>query len=385
MTCKEIDNLLPAYEEDLLPPEEKKGVEAHLAACERCRRSLADLRRAQELLRGLGEVEPPPFFEERIMSRVRQEVGEKRGFLRKLFYPLHIKIPIQALATVVVAVLAVHLYQQGEPEMKRVSPLPVPLTESAREPAAAEPPRVAPAPKAAAPARPPAGDILGSTGQRFAAPPPEDGGRREKMADSAAVREERPADVIPGARPAPETPVPERTAKAADSGTSPAGVAAGEGVGQREGGKVEAPGRAASMQRTDRAPASQSPERKAKAEMADSGIVAKESRPMAAAPASRRMAASEAIGRPTVELTIQVEDVPSAKQEIEKRLGEANARIVERRRRGDGEFLKAEMAAERVASLLGQLAAIGRVNVEKGQHALPEGTATVGITIESRP
>jgi hypothetical protein len=86
-----------------------------------------------------------------------------------------------------------------------------------------------------------------------------------------------------------------------------------------------------------------------------------------------------------VELTIQVADVPAAVQEIEKRLGEADARIIERRHRGDAEFLRAEMAAERVASLLGQLAAIGRVNVEKGQHALPEGTATVGITIESRP
>jgi hypothetical protein len=383
MTCKEIDNLLPAYEEDLLPPEEKKGVETHLAACERCHRSLADLRRSQALVRGLGEVEPPPFFEERIMSRVRQEAGEKRGFLRKLFYPLHIKIPIQALATVVVAVLALHLYQQGDPEMKRVSPLPVPLTESAREPAAVEPPGAAPAPKAAAPARPPAGGIPGATMQRFAAPPPEGGGRREKMADSATVREDRPADAIREERPAPEKPMPERTAKAADSGTAVLGRA-DDGVGRREGGGAEAPGRAALRQETDRAPASPAPERKAKAEMADSGIVAKESKPMAA-PASRPMAASEVVGRSAVELTIQVGDVPWAMQEIEKRLGEANARIIERRHRGGGEFIRAEIAAARVAPLLGQLAAVGRVNVEKGQHTLPEGTATVGITIESRP
>ena len=375
MTCKEIDNLLPAYEEDLLPSEEKKGVETHLAACERCRRSLACLRRSQELVRGLGEVEPPPFFEERIMARVRQEAGEKRGGLRKLFYPLHIKIPIQALATVVVAVLAFHLYQQGEPEMKRVAPLPVPKTESAGEPAAVEPPGAAPASKAAAPARPPAGDIPGATGQRFAAPPPEGGGRREKMADSTAVREERPA---------PEKPMPERTAKAADSGTAVLGRA-DEGLAQQESGRAEAPAKTAHMQKTDRAPASPSPDRKAKAEMADAGVATGEGRPLPAASASRRMAASEAIGRSTVELTMQVEDIPSAMQEIEKRLGEANARIIERQRRGEGEFLKAEIAAARVASLLGQLAAIGPVNVEKGQHALPEGTATVGITIKSRP
>ena len=212
MTCKEIDNLLPAYEEDILPPGEKESVEAHLAACERCRQSLADLRHAQELVRGLDEVEPPPFFEERIMSRVRQEAGEKRGLLRKLFYPLHIKIPIQALATILVAVLAFHLYQQGDPEMKRVAPLPIPLTEPAKEQAVAEPPGAARVPEAAAPARPPAGDLPGVTGQRFAAPAPEGGGRREKMADSAP-RKERPADAIREESRVPETPPPEQLAK----------------------------------------------------------------------------------------------------------------------------------------------------------------------------
>jgi uncharacterized membrane protein YqgA involved in biofilm formation len=96
------------------------------------------------------------------------------------------------------------------------------------------------------------------------------------------------------------------------------------------------------------------------------------------------MAASEAVGRSIVELTIQVGNVPAAVQEIEKRLKEANARIIERQQRGKGEFIKAEMVAGRVAPLLGQLGAIGRVNVEKGQHALPEGTATLGITIETK-
>ena len=106
---------------------------------------------------------------------------------------------------------------------------------------------------------------------------------------------------------------------------------------------------------------------------------------MPAAPTSGQIAASGAIERSAVELTIRAVDVPWAAQEIEKRLGEANARIIERRHRGEGEFLRAEIAAARVATFLEQLAAVGRVNVEKGQHALPEGTATVGITIESRP
>ncbi|MCX5818881.1 MAG: DUF2275 domain-containing protein, partial [Deltaproteobacteria bacterium] len=113
MTCNEIENRLPAYLEDLLSPEEKKSIAGHLASCPRCSRAFAGLKKAEQLVQGLGEVEPPPFFEQRIMSRVREEAGQKQGILRRLFYPLHIKVPIQALATLLVAVLAIYVYQTG--------------------------------------------------------------------------------------------------------------------------------------------------------------------------------------------------------------------------------------------------------------------------------
>ena len=384
MTCKEIDNLLPAYEEDLLTPEEKKGVETHLAACERCRRSLADLRRAQELVRGLGEVEPPPFFEERIMSRVRQEAGRKRGLLRRLFYPLHIKIPIQALATVLVAVLAFHLYQQGEPEMKRVAPLPIPLAESAKEPAAAESPGAAGAPEAVAPARPPAGDLPGATEQRFAAPPPEGGGRREKTADSAAVREERPADVIREERRAPETPPPERMAKTAESGSRGVGQGGG-GDGQREGGRSEAPGRAALRQETGKAPAGPAPERQAKAEMADAGIAAGEGRPMPAAPApgrDGRFRGDRAIhgraddpgrgcplGHAGGRETPGGGQCPDHRTAAPRRGGVPQGRNGRRTRRSPPRAARGDRPGE----------------CGKGAPGPTEGTVTVGITIERRP
>jgi hypothetical protein len=37
----------------------------------------------------------------------------------KLVYPLYIKIPIQALATLLVAMFAFYVYHGGDPEMKR--------------------------------------------------------------------------------------------------------------------------------------------------------------------------------------------------------------------------------------------------------------------------
>ena len=132
MICKEINNLLPAYLEDILSPEEKKSVESHLASCLLCSRGLADLKKAENLVKGLEEVEPPPFFEQRIMARVREEAGQKKGILRKFFYPLHIKIPIQISAMFLVAVLAFYVYQKNEPEMQRLTPFPIPLKESGK-------------------------------------------------------------------------------------------------------------------------------------------------------------------------------------------------------------------------------------------------------------
>jgi hypothetical protein len=51
------------------------------------------------------------------MARVREEAEGKRGLLRKLFYPLHIKIPLEAAASILVVVLAVYVFKATGPEM----------------------------------------------------------------------------------------------------------------------------------------------------------------------------------------------------------------------------------------------------------------------------
>jgi hypothetical protein len=98
--------------------EEKKLIEEHLSTCEQCKVGFSELRKAQETLRGLGEVEPPPWFTQKIMNRVREEAEPKKGLLQRLFFPLYIKIPVEALATCLVVVLALFVYKNTEPEMK---------------------------------------------------------------------------------------------------------------------------------------------------------------------------------------------------------------------------------------------------------------------------
>ena len=340
MTCNEIENRLPAYLEDLLSPEEIKSMEGHLASCPRCSRAFADLKKAEELLRGLGEVEPPPFFEQRIMSRVREEAGQKQGILRRLFYPLYIKVPVQVLATFLVAVLAFYVYQKGEPEMKQMAPFPIPLTEHGMGQVTSESPKAPAVPFAVTPAkRGSAGDLPDKDKQRFVTPSFKNDSKESSMADSPApTREERPT-AMKSAAPAMEArgkDIPPVKAEALSSARDWAGM---QGAGNASETLL--------MQQT----------RKEKM----------------------------AVKRSAIDLTIQVRDAYAAIQEIEERLGQFNARIIERQRLEGREILKAEIAAQNVAALLDRLKAIGRVNVEKSPPGVPDGNVTVSIKIIGHP
>jgi uncharacterized membrane protein YfbV (UPF0208 family) len=79
-------------------------------------------------------VEPPPWFKQKIMSRVREE-AEKKSLAQKWFYPLRIKIPVQIMAAIVIAVFAVYIYRSGDEQMKVVLPptSPTPVMETKKD------------------------------------------------------------------------------------------------------------------------------------------------------------------------------------------------------------------------------------------------------------
>jgi anti-sigma factor RsiW len=123
--CKDIENKLPLYLDDLLTAGDKKAVEEHLKSCSRCTQELVRLSETRTVVSTLSEVDPPPWFKQKIMARVREESG-KKVFAAKWFSPLKIKIPVQIFATVCIAVLAVYIYRAGDDRMKEVMPSQVP-------------------------------------------------------------------------------------------------------------------------------------------------------------------------------------------------------------------------------------------------------------------
>ncbi|MBI5527516.1 MAG: DUF2275 domain-containing protein [Deltaproteobacteria bacterium] len=126
MNCEHAKGLLPALLDTALPADETREIETHVAACEHCTRELAALRKAAHLVKELPEIEPPPFFAKKIMAEVRAASVPKLSLLKRILFPLHIKLPLEALAAVLVAVIAIQIYRTVGPESLRPSDMDPP-------------------------------------------------------------------------------------------------------------------------------------------------------------------------------------------------------------------------------------------------------------------
>lgn len=117
MECDNIKGKLSAYIDGLSSSEDRAMIEEHLKSCQECRTSLADIEKTVSYVKGLEDIEPPAWLTRKVMTRVREEVAPREGILHKLFYPLHIKLPVQAIATILIAVSAFYIFKTMQPEV----------------------------------------------------------------------------------------------------------------------------------------------------------------------------------------------------------------------------------------------------------------------------
>ena len=118
MKCADIEKRLSAYIENDIPSHERLIVEEHLKSCPHCSKSLADLRKAIKRVKSVEEMEPPAWLTQKIMAKVKEEAAPKKGILRWLLYPLHIKLPLEIAATITIVIASVYIYHVGKPELK---------------------------------------------------------------------------------------------------------------------------------------------------------------------------------------------------------------------------------------------------------------------------
>ncbi|MFQ5779641.1 MAG: anti-sigma factor family protein [Nitrospiria bacterium] len=119
MNCQVCRERLSEYLDGALDAAKIVEVEAHLAACVDCRETSHAIREGIQAVADLPAIEPPTGFTRRVMNRIRKE-NQKPTLWHALFYPIRIKIPLHATALLLIAGLAVYLYQIDQPLQRMV-------------------------------------------------------------------------------------------------------------------------------------------------------------------------------------------------------------------------------------------------------------------------
>jgi hypothetical protein len=145
---RDIRRRLSAYCGGELEFAERQLVERHLAECPACRTELADLQTTLRLISSTPEVDPPPWMTARIMARIRGQQTEKRSWLQHFFFPLHIKLPLEAIALLMVCISGYYMTRTVETNLEQArqqqlqeipaQPAPPPTPQGAQPPDGSE-------------------------------------------------------------------------------------------------------------------------------------------------------------------------------------------------------------------------------------------------------
>lgn len=328
MTHHDARESLSAFLDGALTPDERREVAAHLDGCPECRRELERLEQTVALLRRVEPPRAPVGFVDRVLEAARPRPWYRRA-AAAVFLPFSVKLPAEATALVMVALLAVYVFERTPA-----------LQESARsQPEVRETPgerttRSAP-----------------STGlaDRFA----RDSSSRERPPE----REARPVEKDQDRREAPvarERTAPEAESPKQEAAPAPAAPAA------------PAPGAAPPASTVEGAL------QKSQAENRQTPVppAAEGSRGAPAAPASPRLAAKRAPSADAV-TGIAVRDRDAAERDLAELIARVGGRETGRRREEEATIVEAVVPQPRYAEFTQSLARLGAWRVEAERSDLP--------------
>ena len=113
MICAEVKKLLSPYLEGDLDSDTKKSLDEHLAICHDCGRQLDELKNLISGLKAFPKIEPPADFLESVRRRL-DKPPVLTAVLRRMFVPLHIKLPLEALTVAVTVIIIFFLVHRTE-------------------------------------------------------------------------------------------------------------------------------------------------------------------------------------------------------------------------------------------------------------------------------
>ena len=246
MDHNDIRHKLSEYLDDAVTAEERAAIDRHIVTCEACRTALNELQKTIEAMKQVEEIEPPAWMAQKIMAKVREEQSARKSIWQRIFVPLSVKLPVQAVAVLFLTITAYYIYvgihpaekyaeapapmiakqeapapSTGEARLRRQDGAPAPEEKIAQQPAykALDMKDAYEQPAPPVPAAPPAGNVAAS------APAP---AKAKTAGEAAHTREETDA-----ARSAPAAGAP-APALLAEQTTQQAGASAGATVRRDE-------------------------------------------------------------------------------------------------------------------------------------------------------
>lgn len=340
----DIRKLLPAYCSGDLEPAERIQVEEHLKSCPACSTALADLEITLRLIRTTPQVEPPPWLTSRIMARLQDEKAAKRSWLQRLFFPLHVKLPLEFVALFMVCVSGYYLARNVETEMQN----PVPQIQEAPAPAPA------PAPETQRRTQ--------NAPERSVTPPQSTKSNVEKKAAQAPERKAAP-EPSPTPQPAVKPPAPaEPAAPRSPSTYAPAPPAATSESSKSLG--------------FDDDVQSESPQAKSYDRAENAGPVMKKK--VAKRLKKQESESSRTAQLPRLRLRLSIADPATGGDTIRQVLNRSGGTLVEGEQPSSGRHLKARIPTARFTELVEHLERLGTI---AEQPAPPDSAGLVEVDI----
>lgn len=121
MTCEEIRELFSARVDGALSPDERARLAVHLSACAECTREWEHFAGTVGMVRAVAPARAPAGFVDRVLA-ARPRPWYRR-LARSLFTPWPVKLPLEAAGVVLVAGLAIMVFQRS-PELPASGPAP---------------------------------------------------------------------------------------------------------------------------------------------------------------------------------------------------------------------------------------------------------------------